>query len=69
MAQEFKTPLTSVKAATTSLLSGLEHPVESRRELLAIADEEADHLRERIDDAVEMARLGMARIELNLELG
>jgi len=68
MAHEFKTPLTSVKAVTTSLLADPEQALESRRELLAIADEEADHLRELIDDAVEMARLDMARIDLNLEL-
>jgi two-component system, OmpR family, sensor histidine kinase KdpD len=67
MAHEFKTPLTSVKAATTSLLADPEQPAASRHELLTIADEEADHLRELIDDAVEMARLDMARIDLKLE--
>lgn len=67
MAHEFKTPLTSIKAATTSLLSNPEQPAENRTELLKIADEEAEHLRELIDDAVEMARLDSAQIELRLE--
>jgi two-component system, OmpR family, sensor histidine kinase KdpD len=69
MAHEFKTPLTSIKAATTSLLSAPQQPEESRTELLQIADEEADHLRELIEDAVEMARLDTAMIDLDLEAG
>src|ERR1035437_4194478 len=36
-------------------------------ELLRIADEEAVHLRDLIDDAVEMARLDTANIEVHLE--
>ncbi|HEV3332785.1 MAG TPA: ATP-binding protein [Bryobacteraceae bacterium] len=67
MAHEFKTPLTSIKAATTSLLSNPEQSAESRTELLKIADEEAEHLHDLIDDAVEMARLDTAQIQLRLE--
>jgi two-component system sensor histidine kinase KdpD len=67
MAHEFKTPLTSIRAATTSLLSAPDQPLESRTELLRIADEEAEHLRDLIDDAVEMARLDTANIEVHLE--
>ena len=69
MAHEFKTPLTLIKAATTSLLANPNVPAESRQEQLTIADEEAEHLRELIDDAIEMARLDTARIELNPEMG
>jgi two-component system, OmpR family, sensor histidine kinase KdpD len=68
MAHEFKTPLTSVRAATTALLADPDQPLGSRRELLAIADEEAEHLRELIDDAIEMARLDTTRIEVHLQL-
>jgi two-component system, OmpR family, sensor histidine kinase KdpD len=57
MAHEFKTPLTSIRAATTSLLSSPDQPVESRNELLEVADEEARHLQALIDDAVDMVRL------------
>jgi two-component system, OmpR family, sensor histidine kinase KdpD len=68
MAHEFKTPLTLIKAATTSLLANPDVPAESRQEQLTIADEEAEHLRELIDDAIEMARLDTARIELHPEM-
>jgi two-component system sensor histidine kinase KdpD len=68
MAHEFKTPLTLIKAATTSLLANPDVPMESRKEQLTIADEEADHLRELIDDAIEMARLDTARIEIHPEI-
>jgi len=67
MAHEFKTPLTSIKAATTSLLSNPAQSAESRTELLKIADEEAEHLHDLIDDAVEMARLDSAQFQLRLE--
>src|SRR5580698_8388407 len=68
MAHEFKTPLTSIRAATTSLLSSPDQPIESRTELLEIADEEAQHLQALIDDAVEMARLEGGHIQLRREL-
>lgn len=69
MAHELKTPLTLIKAATTSLLANPNVPTESRQEQLTIADEEAEHLRELIDDAIEMARLDTTRIELHPEIG
>jgi two-component system sensor histidine kinase KdpD len=67
MAHEFKTPLTLIKGATTSVLSGEDELAESTREQLTIADEEAEHLRELIDNAIEMARLDTAHIELHQE--
>jgi len=68
MAHEFKTPLTLIKAATTSLLANPDVPTESRQEQLTIADDEAEHLRELIDDAIEMARLDTTHIELHPEM-
>lgn len=68
MAHEFKTPLTSIKAATTALLANPDQPDENRTELLTIADEEAEHLRDLIDDTVAMARLDTAQIEINPEI-
>jgi two-component system sensor histidine kinase KdpD len=67
MAHEFKTPLTSVMAATTSLSSDLDQPREIRAELVRIADEEAKHLKELIDDAIEMGRLDSTNIEVQAE--
>jgi len=68
MAHEFKTPLTSIRAATTSLLSSPDQPTASRKELLEVADEEAQHLQALIDDAVEMARLESNHIQVRREL-
>ncbi len=69
MAHEFKTPLTSIRAATTSLLSSPDQPIETRTELLEIADEEARHLQALIDDAVDMARLESDnRVQIRREL-
>lgn len=67
MAHEFKTPLTLIKGATTSVLSGDDHLADSTREQLTIADEEAEHLRELIDNAIEMARLDTTHIDLDRE--
>jgi two-component system sensor histidine kinase KdpD len=68
MAHEFKTPLTLIKAATTSLLASPDEPKDSRQEQLAIADEEAEHLRKLIDDAVEMARLDTTHIDVHPQI-
>jgi two-component system sensor histidine kinase KdpD len=67
MAHEFKTPLTTVLAATTALLGNPDQTPEAKAELAKIADEEAKHLNELIDDAVEMARLDTANIQVETE--
>jgi two-component system sensor histidine kinase KdpD len=67
MAHEFKTPLTSIMAATTSLMANPDQPASSKSELVKIADEEAKHLNELIDGAVEMGRLDTADIQLHTE--
>jgi two-component system sensor histidine kinase KdpD len=68
MAHEFKTPLTSVIAATTALQADPAQPLETRTELLKIADEEARHLQQLIDDAVDMGRLDTADIRVDAEV-
>jgi len=68
MAHEFKTPPTSIKAATTALLANPNQLEASQIELLSISDEEAEHLKELIDDTVAMARLDTAHIEINPEI-
>jgi len=67
LAHEFKTPLTSVIAATTALLDNPDQPLASRTELLKIADEEARHLKELINDTVEMGRLDTTGIRVQAE--
>ncbi|MBS1839823.1 MAG: DUF4118 domain-containing protein [Acidobacteria bacterium] len=60
----FRTPLTSIKASVTSLLSERPPKAEQRRELLEIMDEECDRLNRLIEDAAEMARLEAGEVEL-----
>lgn len=68
MAHEFKTPLTSIAGATTLLLDSPHRALEDRMELLRIADEEAHHLKDLIDDTVAMARLDAGHIRVNPEI-
>jgi two-component system sensor histidine kinase KdpD len=55
LAHEFKTPLTSMKAATSDLLSSISD--ERNHELLEIVDEEVDRLQALVSDAVHMLRI------------
>ena len=64
---DLRTPLTSIKASVTSLLSQPPAPESNRRELLTIIDEEADRLNQLVGDAAEMARLDAGEFELKLE--
>src|SRR5271154_1916789 len=67
---DFRTPLTSMKAAVTSLLSSADlrslDPQHSR-ELLTIINEECDRLNHLVEQAAEMARLEAGEVELHLE--
>jgi len=60
----FRTPLTSIKASVTSLLSGKPLKAEQSHELLEIMNEECDRLNRLIEDAAEMARLEAGEVEL-----
>ena len=68
MAHEFKTPLTLIRGVTTSVLAGHDRLSESTREQLTIADEEAEHLGELLDDAIEMVRHDTQHINIHHEL-
>jgi two-component system, OmpR family, sensor histidine kinase KdpD len=61
LAHDIKTPLTSIKAAVTSLLGGAEP---SQRELLTIIDEEADRLNLLSAEVVAMARIEAGKLHL-----
>jgi two-component system sensor histidine kinase KdpD len=67
LAHEFKTPLTSIKAAATAVLSrnGLDAIEE---DLLTVVDEEADHLNNLVTEAIELARIGTGPVKLHREL-
>lgn len=67
LAHEFKTPLTSVKAATTTLLgrSDVDSPT---KELLTVVDEETDRMTNLVSDSIELARLGSGPVRLEKEI-
>jgi two-component system sensor histidine kinase KdpD len=68
MAHEFKTPLTSIRAATSALLANPDQERASATRMLTIADEEAAHLEELIDNALDMAQLDSDHIDVDLEI-
>ncbi len=64
---DFRTPLTSVKAAVTSLLSDHALGAEQQRELLTIIDEETNRLNTLVGEAAEMAQLEAGQFELDVK--
>jgi two-component system sensor histidine kinase KdpD len=64
---DFRTPLTSMKASVTSLLSPAKLDSGQREELLHIIDEECDRLNRLVGEAAEMARLEAGEVKLQLE--
>jgi two-component system sensor histidine kinase KdpD len=66
IAHDFRTPLTSIKAATTSLIAATNPDPGQVRELLTIIDEECDRLNRLVEEAAEMSRLEAGEFELDL---
>ena len=69
---EFRTPLTAIKAAVTTLLGSPDsaegdHLAEERRELLTIINEESDRLNRLIGEAAEMTQLDASKVEFHFE--
>jgi two-component system sensor histidine kinase KdpD len=62
---DFRTPLTSMKAAVTSLLANKKADAAQHQELLSIINEECDRLNHLVEEASEMARLDAGEIELH----
>jgi two-component system sensor histidine kinase KdpD len=66
IAHEFKTPLTSIKAVTTDLLSNPDESLShQQRGLVAIADEGADRLDRLVTEAIQLARIEGGKFQLN----
>jgi two-component system, OmpR family, sensor histidine kinase KdpD len=63
---DFRTPLTSMKAAVSSLLSSLPSDAKQTHELLSIINEECDRLNRLVEEAGEMAKLEAGEIALDL---
>ena len=64
---EFRTPLTSIKASVTTLLSGAGLDEQGRRDLLTVIDEETDRLNRLVGEAAEMAQLDSGMFKLDLQ--
>src|SRR5205814_7240029 len=67
LAHEFKTPLTSIKAATTALLASSVSDAEQRHELLTIVDHETERLSRLVTEATRVARIEAGKIQVNRE--
>ena len=63
LAHDFRTPLTSIKAAVTNLL-GQPHP-DPDRELMTIINEEADRLNRLVSEVLEMVRIEAGKLHLD----
>ncbi len=61
-----RTPLTSIKASVTNLISNPGLADGQRQELLTIINEESDRLNRLVGEAAEMARLDAGEVELNV---
>jgi two-component system, OmpR family, sensor histidine kinase KdpD len=64
LAHEFKTPLTSIKAAASSILD--ERP-DAQKELVTIIEEESDRLDSLVSETIRMARIEAGDLRLNKE--
>ena len=67
IAHDFRTPLTSIKAAVTDLLSADGRNTQQKKELLTIINEECDRLNHLVEEAAEMAKLESGEFELHLQ--
>jgi two-component system, OmpR family, sensor histidine kinase KdpD len=63
---DFRTPLTSMKAAVSSMLSSVPSDAKQTHELLSIINEECDRLNRLVEEAGEMAKLEAGEISLDL---
>src|SRR6185436_12195752 len=62
LAHEFKTPLTSIKAAASSILD--EQPP-AQKELVTVIEEESDRLDSLVTETIQMARIEAGDLRLN----
>src|ERR1700758_3008115 len=64
---EFRTPLTSIKAAAETLLSEIELDKPQRKDLLAVINEESDRLNRLVGEAGEVAQLDSHQVQFRFE--
>jgi two-component system sensor histidine kinase KdpD len=68
IAHEFKTPLTSIKAAATSLLDETDVLRADQREMASIIDEETDRLSLLVTEAVKMSQIDAGKVKLDRQI-
>jgi two-component system sensor histidine kinase KdpD len=66
LAHEFKTPLTSIKAAATTVLFRKKLD-ETDQDLVSVVDEETDRLNSLVNEAIELARIEAGPVKLRRE--
>ncbi|MBV9182913.1 MAG: sensor histidine kinase [Acidobacteria bacterium] len=64
---EFRTPLTAIKASAETLASEVELDNPTRKDLLAVINEEADRLNRLIGEAAEVAQLDSRQLQFRFE--
>jgi two-component system, OmpR family, sensor histidine kinase KdpD len=67
LAHEFKTPLTSIKAAASALLTSVSDSAQ-RHELLTVIDQEAGRLSRLVTETTHLARIEAGKIQLRRQL-
>jgi two-component system sensor histidine kinase KdpD len=65
IAHEFKTPLTSIKAAASMLAAKSDLSPQRVRELAGIMEEESDRLERLVSEAIQMARIEGGKLQMN----
>jgi len=65
VAHEFKTPLTSIKAAASTILTSPALTNDQRNELLSIIDQESERLSALVSEAIHLARVESGRLHLS----
>jgi two-component system sensor histidine kinase KdpD len=65
LAHEFKTPLTSIKAAASAMLSTPDSLPQEQRELVTIIDGEADRIARLVTETIQMARVEAGKFQLS----
>jgi two-component system sensor histidine kinase KdpD len=65
---EFRTPLTSIKAAAETLLSEVELERPQRKDLLQVINEESDRLNRLVGEAGEVAQLDSHQLQFSFEM-
>jgi len=65
VAHEFKTPLTSIKAASSTILTAANLTPAQQHELLTIIDQESERLSGMVTEAIHLARVESGRLHLS----